>query len=187
VLGAAGYGVILVETVGVGQDEVDIAATADVTVLVLVPGMGDSIQAIKAGTMEIADIFVINKSDHVETPKTERDLRLLQEFGVRADGWSQPILKTVATTGEGIERLAGAIEKFREFAASAGEGFRSRRAAFRKQRALGQLRDQVQRLVFQAVEPDRLEALLTDLEQGKADPYTASRDLLLAAARRQGP
>ncbi len=184
ILSAASYGVILVETVGVGQDEVDIVATADITVLVLVPGMGDSIQAIKAGTMEIADIFVVNKADHVETSKTERDLRLLQEFGVRPDGWRQPILKTVATAGEGIDLLAGAIAEFEQFVGSAGEEFGKRRVAFRKQRALGQLREQVQRLVFQDLAPDRLDALLKDLEEGEADPYTASRDLLLAAARR---
>jgi len=186
VLRAADYGVILVETVGVGQDEVDIVATADVTVLVLVPGMGDSIQAIKAGTMEIADIFVINKADHVETSKTERDLRLLQEFGVRPDGWRQPILKTVATAGEGIDLLAGAIADFGQFVSAAGEEFGRRRVAFRKQRALGQLREQVQRLVFRELEPERLDALLKELEQGEADPYTASRELLLAAARRLG-
>ena len=184
VLSTAGYGVILVETVGVGQDEVDIVATAEVTVLVLVPGMGDSIQAIKAGIMEIADVFVINKADRVETTGTERDLRLLQEFGARADGWHQPVIKTVATSGEGIEALVEAIAQFRSFLDAGGDELRKRRANFLKQRALGQLRDQVQRLVFQDVDEDQLDALLANLARREADPYTSSRDLLLAAARR---
>ncbi len=184
VLSAAGYGVILVETVGVGQDEVDIVASADVTVLVLVPGMGDSIQAIKAGIMEIADVFVINKADRVEVAGTERDLRLLQEFGARSDGWHQPVIKTVATSGEGIDALVSAIGQFRSFLDAGGDELRKRRANFMKQRALGQLRDQLQRLVFKDLDPDQLDALLSKLASREADPYTASRDLLLAAARR---
>ena len=170
----AGYGVILVETVGVGQDEVGIVATAEVTVLVLVPGMGDSIQAIKAGIMEIADVFVINKADRVETSGTERDLRLLQEFGARADGWHQPVIKTVATSGEGIEALVDAIAQFRTFLDAGGDELRKRRANFLKQRALGQLRDQVQRLVFRDLDPDQLDALLANLARREADPYTSA-------------
>ena len=105
-LDAAGFDVILVETVGVGQDEVDVARLAGVTVVVLVPGMGDDIQAIKSGILEIADVFAINKADH---PGAERLERELAQFPHRA-----PIIRTVATTGEGIAELAAAIQAARQ-------------------------------------------------------------------------
>jgi LAO/AO transport system kinase len=110
-LDAAGFDVVLVETVGVGQDEVEIARLADVTLVVLVPGMGDDVQAIKAGIMEIADVFVINKADLPGAEKLERELTSYLTLSHRPDGWSPPIVHTVANEGKGIaETLAAARE-----------------------------------------------------------------------------
>ena len=102
VLDASGRNVILIETVGVGQDEIDIMRLAEITVVILVPGMGDDVQTIKAGIMEIADIFVINKSDREGAERVEREIRALQSLAVRHDGWTPPIVKTVASEGTGM-------------------------------------------------------------------------------------
>src|ERR687893_2721038 len=112
ILDAAGFGKIIVETVGVGQDEVEIVKAADVSVVVLVPGMGDDIQAIKAGIMEIGDIFVINKADKEGVYATEKELESLLSLASRDDGWEPPIVKTVATENHGLEALAEAIESY---------------------------------------------------------------------------
>ena len=112
VLDAAGRDLIMIETVGVGQDEVDIVRLADVTILILVPGMGDDVQTINAGIMEIADVFVINKSDRDGAEHVEREIRTLQSMAMRRDGWTPPIVKTVATQGLGIEELAAAISDY---------------------------------------------------------------------------
>src|SRR5690349_2030618 len=109
ILDAAGYSKIIVETVGVGQDEVEIVKAADVSVVVLVPGMGDDIQAIKAGIMEIGDIFVINKADRDGVYATEKELEALLSLSSRSDGWEPPIVKTVATENQGVEALAEEI------------------------------------------------------------------------------
>src|SRR5579863_7375183 len=111
-LDAAGKEVILIETVGVGQDEVEIARLADATVLVLVPGMGDDVQAIKAGIMEIADVFVINKSDQPGADRLEREILALQSLSTRRDGWVPPIVRAVATDGQGISETLTAIRSF---------------------------------------------------------------------------
>jgi LAO/AO transport system kinase len=115
VLDAAGRDLIMIETVGVGQDEVDIVRLADITVVILVPGMGDDVQTIKAGIMEIADIFVINKSDRDGAERVEREIRALQSLAVRGDNWTPPIVKTVASDGRGIEELAAAIRGYEDY------------------------------------------------------------------------
>jgi LAO/AO transport system kinase len=115
VLDASGRDLIMIETVGVGQDEVDIVRLADITILILVPGMGDDVQTIKAGIMEIADIFVINKSDRDGAENVEREIRSLQSLAMRHDGWTPPIVKTVASQGVGIEELAGAIADYEAY------------------------------------------------------------------------
>src|SRR6266576_3379464 len=115
VLDASGRDRILIETVGVGQDEVDIVRLADVTVVILVPGMGDDVQTIKAGIMEIADIFVINKSDRDGADRVEREIVALQSLAVRSDRWTPPIVKTVASTGEGVEELATTIADYEAY------------------------------------------------------------------------
>src|ERR1700687_3724591 len=113
-LDAADKDVILIETVGVGQDEVEIARLADVTVVVLVPGMGDDVQAIKAGIMEIADVFVINKSDQAGADQLERDIKAIQSLSTRKDGWVPPIVRTVASDGQVIPEALSAVRSFLE-------------------------------------------------------------------------
>jgi LAO/AO transport system kinase len=113
-LDAAGKDVILIETVGVGQDEVEIAKLADATVVVLVPGMGDDVQAIKAGIMEIADVFVINKSDQPGADRVQREIKAIQSLSTRPDGWVPPIVHTVATEGQGIDQALAAVRSFLE-------------------------------------------------------------------------
>src|SRR5687767_14690014 len=115
ILDAAGFQKIIVETVGVGQDEVEIVKTADVSVVVLVPGMGDDIQAIKAGIMEIGDVFVINKADREGVIRTQKELEALLGLAHRPDMWNPPIVRTVATENKGIEDLSAAIESYRVF------------------------------------------------------------------------
>src|SRR5438094_4313700 len=112
VLDASGRDLIMIETVGVGQDEIDVVRVADITIVILVPGMGDDVQTIKAGIMEIADIFVINKSDREGAERVEREIRALQSLAVRSDGWTPPIVKTVASEGAGVSELAAAIAEY---------------------------------------------------------------------------
>jgi LAO/AO transport system kinase len=111
-LDAAGKEVVLIETVGVGQDEVEIAKLADVTVVVLVPGMGDDVQAIKAGIMEIADVFVINKSDQPGADRLEHEIKAIQSLSTRKDGWVPPVARTVAPDGQGIAETLAAVRSF---------------------------------------------------------------------------
>src|ERR1044071_2208377 len=136
ILDAAGYNKIIIETVGVGQDEVDIVKTADVTVVVLVPGMGDDIQAIKAGIMEIGDVFAINKADREGVLRTERELETLLSISERPDGWKPPIIKTVATEDKGLEALAEAVASYADFTGSHREQFESRRASVAEHRII---------------------------------------------------
>ena len=115
VLDASGRDLVMIETVGVGQDEVDIVRLADVTIVILVPGMGDDVQTIKAGIMEIADIFVVNKSDYEGAERVEREIRALQSLAVRSDKWTPPIVKTVASAGTGIAEVAAAIRGYEAY------------------------------------------------------------------------
>src|SRR6202007_98833 len=115
VLDASGRDVIMIETVGVGQDEVDIVRLADITVVILVPGMGDDVQTIKAGIMEIADIFVINKSDREGAERVEREIRAMQTLAIRRDDWVPPIVKTVASEGTGIVELVRTVTSYRAY------------------------------------------------------------------------
>jgi LAO/AO transport system kinase len=115
VLDASGRDLVMIETVGVGQDEVDIVRLANVTIVILVPGMGDDVQTIKAGIMEIADIFVINKSDREGAERVEREIRALQSLAIRSDNWTPPIVKTVASEGGGIAELVSAIRDYEAY------------------------------------------------------------------------
>src|SRR5205823_7024199 len=115
IVGAAGCQVVLIETVGVGQDEIEVAHLADATALLLVPGMADDVQTFKAGVMEIADVFVINKADRPGADRVEQEVAAMLSIGPRSDAWRPPILKTAATTGEGIAALRQALERFRVF------------------------------------------------------------------------
>src|SRR5215203_1465980 len=178
ILDAAGFDKVIVETVGVGQDEVEIVKTADVSVVVLVPGMGDDIQAIKAGIMEIGDVFVINKADRDGVLRTEKELEALLSLAHRPDMWSPPIVKTVATENKGIEELAAAIESYREFQKSAPEAH-GRRGAVARWRILELLRE---RLLARALEREgareRLESLALEVADKRRDPYSAVEEIL---------
>lgn len=178
ILDAAGFDKIIVETVGVGQDEIEIAKTADVCVVVLVPGMGDDVQTMKAGIMEIGDVLVINKADRDGVLRTEKELEALLTLSVRGDEWQSPIVKTVAIESKGIEDLAAAIEKSHEFQRHASSSL-DRRKAIARWRILELLRE---RLVTQAINGDsiaaKLEQLSTEVAGKQRDPYSAVEELL---------
>ena len=142
ILDAAGFDKVIVETVGVGQDEVEIVKTADVSAVVLVPGMGDDIQAIKAGIMEIGDVFVINKADRDGVYRMEKELEALLSLAHRHDMWEPPIVKTVATENEGIEELSEAIKSYKEFLEK-GEKSLERRKAIAKWRLIELLQERL--------------------------------------------
>ncbi len=180
ILDAAGYQKIIVETVGVGQDEVEIVKTADVSVVVLVPGMGDDIQAIKAGIMEIGDVFVINKADRDGVLRTEKELEALLSLAHRPDMWSPPIVKTVATENKGLEELASAIESYNEFQRTTDQS-RARRRSVARWRILELLRE---RLLARALEANgagaQLEALADEVADKQRDAYSAVEELIKA-------
>ncbi|MCA1573222.1 MAG: methylmalonyl Co-A mutase-associated GTPase MeaB [Acidobacteria bacterium] len=178
ILDAAGYSKVVVETVGVGQDEVEIVKAADVSVVVLVPGMGDDIQAIKAGIMEIGDIFVINKADREGVYSTEKEVEALLSLSGRADGWQPPIIKTIATENRGIDDLAAAIESYRDFHFKTDLGIHRRRAIARW-RILELLRE---RLLARTLAPDSasdtLDRLAEEVATRRRDPYSAVEELI---------
>jgi LAO/AO transport system kinase len=183
ILDAAGFDRVIVETVGVGQDEVEIVKTADVSVVVLVPGMGDDIQAIKAGIMEIGDVFVINKADREGVLRTQKELEALLTLAHRPDMWDPPIVKTVATESKGIEDLAAAIESYRDYSLSVGDSSLARKTAIAKWRLLELLRE---RLLADALGNNgagkRLDELAHAVAEKRIDPYSAVEDLLRKAA-----
>jgi len=178
ILDAAGFDKIIIETVGVGQDEVEIVKTADVSVVVLVPGMGDDIQAIKAGIMEIGDVFVINKADREGVLRTEKELESLLSLAHRPDFWMPPIIKTVATENKGIEDLSKAIESYYDFQKK-GEAGLERRRAIAKWRLLELLRET---LLAQTLNKngtnEKLENLALEVAEKRRDPYSAIEEIL---------
>ena len=178
ILDAAGYQKIVVETVGVGQDEVEIVKTADVSVVVLVPGMGDDVQAIKAGIMEIGDVFVINKADRDGVLRTEKELEAMLSLAARPDGWEPPIVKTVATENKGTEELAAAVEGYREFLRG-GEASLARRTSIARWRLLELL---CERLLSHALSADsadaELDRLAAEVAAKRRDPYTAVEEFI---------
>jgi LAO/AO transport system kinase len=179
VLDAAGYNKIIIETVGVGQDEVDIVKTADVTVVVLVPGMGDDIQAIKAGIMEIGDIFAINKADRDGVHRTERELEALLSISDRPDGWKPPIVKTVATEDKGLEPLAAAIGSYAGFINSHREQSESRRAGVAEHRIVEMLRDRLLKIALSgSVSEDELRAMSRSVADRSRDPYSVVDEII---------
>ncbi len=180
ILDAAGYQKIIVETVGVGQDEVEIVKTADVSVVVLVPGMGDDIQAIKAGIMEIGDVFVINKADREGVLRTEKELESLLSLAHRADMWNPPIVKTVATENKGLDALAAAIEAYGDFQKSGDEN-RARRTSIARWRILELLRENLlARALGGAGASEQLEELAREVAEKRRDPYSAVEDFINA-------
>jgi len=178
VLDAAGCDVILVETVGVGQSEVEIAGLADTTLVLMAPGMGDGIQAAKAGILEIGDLYVINKADRDGADQVRRELRSMLALAERAEGaWSPPIVKTVASRGEGLDEVAAEIERHHAWLDSSGEleARRTRRA-----------RDEIEAIAVTALRArwgdvhgrSELDELAAAVVAGKTDPYAAADELL---------
>jgi LAO/AO transport system kinase len=170
---AAGYDPILVETVGVGQDEVEVVKTADAVAVVLVPGMGDDIQAIKAGILEIADLFVINKADRPGADRLEAELAYMLDLANGNTGVKPEILRTVAVRDEGIEELRVGVGEFMD------RSGQQRRAARRRDRAEARFRavlaDRIVRQVIEDVFPDgSIHDVITDIAERKVDPYSAA-------------
>jgi LAO/AO transport system kinase len=178
VLEAGGSDVVIVETVGVGQSEVEVAKQADTTIVVLAPGMGDAIQAAKAGVLEIADIFCVNKSDKDGANETARDVRGMLELGHGRDpAWDIPIVMTSTVTGDGIDELWGAIKNHEQHLRSDG-----RLEERRRERFAAEIREIVGERLKAALEdaagPDVFAKLTDDVLDRRLDPYSAAEELL---------
>jgi LAO/AO transport system kinase len=183
VLDAAGFDVVLVETVGVGQAEVEIASLADSTLVVVAPGMGDAIQAAKAGILEIGDVFVVNKSDKPGAQEAVRDLRTMIAMAQRgAAEWKPPIVSTTAASGEGIGDLVASLDAHWSWLDSTGE---------RERRRLARAREEISAIALTALRlrigglpgDSSLDALAARVVAGVLDPYTAADELTAAVPR----
>jgi len=179
ILDAAGYNKVIVETVGVGQDEVEIVKAADVTVVVLVPGMGDGVQAMKAGIMEIGDIFAINKADRDGVLRTERELEMLLSISERPDGWTPPIIKTIATDNSGIDALGAALANYEGFIHSRLVQSDERRANIAEHRIIELLRDSLLRVALKkAASEGDLREMAIAVADRRRDPYTVVEEII---------
>ncbi|TCK72094.1 methylmalonyl Co-A mutase-associated GTPase MeaB [Acidipila rosea] len=171
VIEASGRDTILIETVGVGQDEINIVRLADITLVVLVPGMGDDVQSIKAGIMEIADIFVINKADREGTDRIEKEVRAMQSLASHHGDWVAPVVRTVASTGEGVDALAEQIEIARTAFLQSGE-FERRRIARWRERIEEMMREALLKQVrAHGISSNQLDDYATQANKGQKDPY----------------
>ncbi|MBI5527871.1 MAG: methylmalonyl Co-A mutase-associated GTPase MeaB [Deltaproteobacteria bacterium] len=183
VMDAMGMDVVIVETVGVGQDEIEVARTAHTTVVVLVPGMGDDVQAIKAGLLEIADCFAVNKSDRDGADKVVRELQVMLDMRPRREGdWEPPVVKTAAIHGEGIGDLRGALDRHAEWAA--GSGRSGQVLTDRRKSELGEImRGMIAKAVERRIEayPGGIDGLANDVRAAGKDPYTAAEEILKGA------
>jgi LAO/AO transport system kinase len=178
ILEAAGKQRLLIETVGVGQDEVDIMRLADCTLVVLTPGSGDEVQAIKAGIMEIADIFVLNKSDREGTDRFEQQLKAMLSLSPERDGWSPPVLRTVATENKGIVQVAETMDAFRAHLESTGRR-QARKIANWKQRLIELLQARLlEHVVAGGLGERGLESVAAEIAARKKDPYAAVGEIL---------
>ena len=181
VLDAAGKDVILIETVGVGQDEVDIIRLADVTLLLLVAGLGDEVQSFKAGVMEIADVFVISKADRGGTDRLEQELHAMLNLAERGDDWVPPIVKTSAKTRTGIEELAGEVERFRVALNDSGRAIEKRAGRWHA-RLLDLIRHRaLERVMERSVGEAELAKCAEQVARRERDPYSAVDELLRSA------
>jgi LAO/AO transport system kinase len=178
VIEASGKQRLLLETVGVGQDEVDIVRLADVTIVVLVPGMGDDVQSIKAGIMEIADIFVINKSDREGADRVEKEVRSLQSLAAQHPSWIPPVVRTVATNGEGIEELEQAVDKFWSWLAQE-ERLTARREAHWRTRVMEMISQELLRAMRgHGLSDQVLAAIGRQVARREQDPYQLVPELV---------
>jgi LAO/AO transport system kinase len=176
-LDASGRDLIMIETVGVGQDEVDIVRLADITIVILVPGMGDDVQTIKAGIMEIADIFVINKSDRDGAEHVEKEIKALQSLATRRDGWTPPVIKTVASEGTGVEELAGAVASYEDYLRENNLA-QKRSVENWQERIVEMLRDGMLEKARAQLGDGNLARLAAEVAEHKRDPYTLVEEIL---------
>lgn len=177
-LDAAGKRQVLIETVGVGQDEVDIVRLADCVLVVLVPGLGDDIQNMKAGLMEIGDVFVLNKADRQGADRLQQELMAMLSLVMPRDGWHPPVVRTVATENKGIDELAAAIDKYRAHFEKSGDRQRKHIEHW-KRRLLGMIESRlVERVLGGPGGEARLTAMAQEVAERKKDPFTAVNDLL---------
>ena len=175
---AAGYDIILIETVGVGQDEVNIVKIAHTTVVVLMPGLGDEVQAMKAGLMEIADLLVVNKSDRPEAEKMEAELQASLSLYHSTTEWSTPILKTVATSNIGVDTLVDTIEKHQQFLRESGQ-LQQKILKQSRERLIDSLEYQItSRIIEEGVEKFGVSQKINDIANRKTDPRTVVLELL---------
>ena len=177
VLDASGRDLVMIETVGVGQDEVDIVRLADVTIVILVPGMGDDVQTIKAGIMEIADIFVINKSDREGAESVEREIRAMQSLATRNDRWMPPIVKTVATEGVGTEELAEVIADYDAYLKKENLVFKKNVENW-QERLVEMLRDAMLEKARGEMDGGSLERYAAEIAEHKRDPYSLVEEIV---------
>jgi GTPase len=186
ILDAAGCETVLIETVGVGQDEVEVARLADVTVLVLVPGMGDDVQTFKAGVMEIADIFVVNKADRPGADRVEQEILAMLSIGTSAPDWQPPVLKTVATTGDGVPELRRKLDEYRAFYEK-GSARSIRQHEQWRLRILALLRQRLfEKFLTERVEDGAIDARLNDVVARRVDPYSVVDQLIEEAGLSPG-
>jgi LAO/AO transport system kinase len=171
-LGAFGKDLVIVETVGVGQSEFDIMRLAETVVVVLVPEAGDTIQAMKAGLLEVADIFIVNKADREGAQRIQSELEAMLHLRPVGEGWTVPVLPTVATEGKGIPELVAAIERHREYLQTSGEGA-VRAAAARRDEFIAILREELGRRLEQSLRRGQAADELARVESGDSDPYEA--------------
>ncbi|MGB6677515.1 MAG: methylmalonyl Co-A mutase-associated GTPase MeaB [Terriglobales bacterium] len=183
VMDASGRDLIMIETVGVGQDEVDIVRLAEVTVVILVPGMGDDVQSIKAGIMEIADIFVINKSDRDGAERVEREIRALQSLAIRSDHWTPPIVKTVASDGTGIGELVAAIAEYEAYLQKEGLVLQHSIENW-QERLIEMLRDSLLEKARAQMEDGNLALYAAEVAAHERDPYTLVEEIVNGMAKR---
>jgi LAO/AO transport system kinase len=180
-LDAAGKRQVLIETVGVGQDEIDIVRLADCVLVVLVPGLGDDIQNMKAGLMEIGDIFVLNKADREGADRLEEQLHAMLSLVMPRDGWHPPVIRTVATENRGVEELAATVEKFREHFESSGQR-RQKHIELWQNRLIEMLESRLLEKVLGGKEGEaRLRALAVEVAERKKDPFSAVSEILKGA------
>jgi LAO/AO transport system kinase len=180
-LDAAGKRQVLIETVGVGQDEIDIVRLADCVLVVLVPGLGDDIQNMKAGLMEIGDIFVLNKADREGAERLEEQLHAMLSLVMPRDGWHPPVIRTVATENKGVDELAATVEKFRKHFESSGQR-RQKHIELWQNRLIEMLESRLLEKVLGGKEGEaRLRALAVEVAERKKDPFSAVSEILKGA------
>jgi LAO/AO transport system kinase len=185
-LDASGKDLVLIETVGVGQDEIDIVRLADVTVVILVPGMGDDVQTIKAGIMEIADIFVINKSDREGADRVEREIRAMQTLAIRGDDWTPPIVRTVASDGTGVPELTKTIASYRQYLEGKDLVLRKKVSNWRE-RLVEMLRKALlDRMMRDQLDSGHLTDYAREIAEHRRDPYSLVEELVNDFGTRKG-